>query len=195
AKDGGFAIVFETKKLEPLLNREAEERNYFPLGWGDVIYHGDEKKLRKELGDQVNIIKDLLMRLAQARAFKTEVPVPELIETVAYAVCIALYKHIGFAEENEVRIYAYRPCDRVYKLSKAVGAVQPQAEIHKNKHGKPYIELFRNFREPLPIKRIIVGPQRNKEKVAQELRKDSRLRDIVSVSGIPYIEQSWGEDN
>lgn len=196
AKEGGFAIVFDTEKLETLLKREADTRTYSPLGWGDVIYQGDEEKLQKELGEQIKIIEDFLLALAHARAFRTQLPEATTRQFMAHAACTALYKHNGFKEENEVRIYAYRPCDRVVKKAKKSGVAidKPQATVHKFNNGKPYIELFKNFGVTLPIKRIIVGPQKKKEQEAHELKSDPRLKNVgVSVSGIPYVEQSWGQ--
>lgn len=193
AKEGGLAIVFETIKLESLMRLEAEARTYSPFGWGDVVYQGDEKKLEIELGEFIKIISDFLLLTTHARAFKTAIPSAMDKEFMAHAACVALFKHRGFEEENEVRIYAYRPCDRVVAKTKNDGKspLKPQAEIQKNKHGRPYIELFKGL-GTLPIKRIIVGPQKNKEAVAHELRNDAKLKNIpISVSDIPYVEQSW----
>lgn len=191
---GGYAIVFEAKKIEELIRLEVEVGSYNPLGWGDVIYEGNEEKLKLELGDQVEILSKYILAMIHCRAFNKDYPNAQNAEFYAQAVCAALYKHKGFEEENEVRIYAYRLTDDALKKAAQLGHVShlPRATVRKNVNGKLYIELFKNFQKKLPIKRVIVGPSKNKEKIAEELRKDPRFNGIeVTVSGIPYVEQAW----
>lgn len=110
---------------------------------------------------------------------------------MAHAACIALYKHSGFKEENEVRIYAYRTNDKAIREAIKAGHKldKLQAKVQKLENGKKYIELFEGSGIELPIKRIIVGPQSDKQKIADELKG---LVDVkIDTSDIPYAEQSW----
>jgi len=84
-------------------------------------------------------------------------------------------KHRGFFEEREVRCVTfpvtkeiegnYERLDTTY-----VSPAKPMKKIHIRQDGAPYIETF-DFDEqmPLPIKRIIVGPQENQARSKKEI--------------------------
>ncbi|MGZ8227327.1 MAG: DUF2971 domain-containing protein [Methylococcaceae bacterium] len=94
--------------------------------------------------------------------------------------CIASYKDYGFHEENEVRIFA--------KLNK--DSKKSRYFRVKGEEQIPYIKLF-DFDKSLPIRKIIVGPHKDKEARAAWLRVklDSISRDDieVAVSQIPFV--------
>jgi hypothetical protein len=201
SKEGGYAIIFDAKRLHGLMDLEVAKRSYFPFGCGDVVYQGEEERLQTELGDQVKILSDFLMEMLTARALnfrKEDYPIPSIEVLTAQATCMSICKHSGFKEEKEFRIYAFRPNDKTVRDAIASGKKpdKDRAEVKRTKKGKKYIELFKNLKTELPIKRIIVGPQNNKEKIADGLRKDPRFSKInIEISSIPFAEQNWEEDD
>jgi hypothetical protein len=62
----------------------------------------------------------------------------------------------------------------------------------KNKMVVPYIELFKNASEPLPITSIVVGPHQFQERQTEAVKMilEAELWDDVEVraSAIPYQE-------
>jgi hypothetical protein len=108
----------------------------------------------------------------------------------AYWYGMCALKHEGFKEENEFRIVAILPD------SNNQSQCRRRKEIKfREKDGEmtPYIELFGQDGVCLPIKRIIVGPHRNKESrvamVKAMLQNDKRpsVKSIeVTSSEIPF---------
>lgn len=119
---------------------------------------------------------------------KNKEPPPAEQAFQSFVSCITRYKHQGFKEEKEVRIAAIlldSNFDETTRMEKE--------RKFRQRDGKliPYIELFRNPGQELPIKRIIVGPHKDKECRAEALRIMLRIKgrtDIkVTVSDIPFI--------
>jgi len=191
---GGIALVFDTKKLEEIIQKETEKFSY--NGYiADVIYSDDDKKLKEELSpDLANIAAFAQKCLHNMLLKKQEAPdVPNVFS--AFIGCIARYKHHGFKEENEVRIVALPAIynEEYLRLAKKNGSpLKPEKERKfrtKNKTLIPYIELFNSTDIVLPIERVIVGPHKEKESRASALRV--MLRNTITeitVSDIPYVD-------
>lgn len=99
------------------------------------------------------------------------------------------YKHIGFHEENEVRIIAFPMADEITAVARALGRDLSYKHQYHNKSGLliPYLELPIAQRA---IKRVIVGPhpdQSRRQRAVQMQCKDNGLRFEVTTSAIPFI--------
>ena len=49
--EGGFALVFDTKKLNHSLQTEPETFSYSAFSFGDVVYDDEEDKFEEEFGE------------------------------------------------------------------------------------------------------------------------------------------------
>jgi len=192
--DGGYAIVFDSQKLESMLTAEASAHHYMHVQIGDVYYHGIDPKIQPatpDIAEYEEIVHQGVRRMMRGgTAEETE----RLYEAVTALSC--LYKHWGFWEEREVRVVVV-PASQEVALA---GGPQspPQKEVRfltRDAREVPYIELFSAVRlagetAPLPIKRVIVGPHKNREVHAEcvrhELVSAGYAAEVVQ-SKIPYI--------
>lgn len=181
-RDGGFALVFDTLKLEEILQSEYSRFAYTHFLLADVIYSDDEENFKDELSEQMDDITNHVKEMMHNMALGIDEPPDAEKAYPAFVQCISRYKHQGFKEENEVRIVVY-PDD-------AFQEKQEKEQKFREKNGEwiPYIEFFNSQDIVLPIERIIVGPHKEKEARASALRIMLRTTGIeVTVSDIPYI--------
>jgi hypothetical protein len=192
-QDGGYAIVFDTAKLDLLLKEEATKWGYDLFG-GNVIYSSDtQEEIRDELGDSINEIQTCIDHYLGSNGN------PAKLEKIYYSFiyCACRYKHWGFHEENEVRIIAIPPNKELFEEQRKQGLVKEEKpRWHFVRAGSPVpcIHLFEGITQlpekPLPITRIIVGPYRNQDnrrRGVEGLLSQYGFDIPVSVSEIPYI--------
>jgi hypothetical protein len=195
---GGFALVFSAQGLEEMMEKEVERYAYNAMYLADVVYSGDESKLKDELSEDLSAVADQVTHLIERLLSRGE---PSRIEGPhigggygAFVRCISRYKHRAFAEEKEVRLVAL-PTVRnqaILRLAGAQGiALRPEKEKKsRNRNGQsvPYIELFDSVGTQLPIERIIVGPQKERAARAAALREmlDSTKIEIT-CSDVPLV--------
>lgn len=189
---GGFALVFNTEKLEKILDLEVQRYEYSTLLFADLVYSDDDNRLREELSKDLAMLADDVKLI-----FNHEKPATEHTELKGYysfVSCISRYKHQGFCEENEVRAVALPTVlnDEYRELANSDGVeLKPEKErkFRTTECGLiPYLELFNSPELELPIERIIVGPHKEKESRAAALRvllKDSKIE--ISCSDIPFV--------
>lgn len=194
-KDGGYALVFDSKRLEELLKIEGATVWYQHAQWGDVHYHQDDDDLAAA-EPEIHQAEDAL-RTAIGRFIKKSAgsELESIYEPVATLSC--LYKHWGFHEEREVRIVSIPPSEELIQQGRAAGErrpVRPRKMFIRGGTPVPYLDLFaqdpRNEAFRLPILRVIVGPhpqcQLRRQAVEQVLRTAGVDAEVV-VSQIPYI--------
>jgi len=191
---GGAALVFDTKKLEEILELEAKRFEYSAGLIAYLIYSDDEQKLKEELSDELSIIADIIKQFFNHTNLSQEEEVDASKGYIPFVKCISRYKHYGFGEENEVRVVALPAVidQELLKLANANGAtLKPEKERKfRKKNGQhiPYIELFNSIDIDLPIEQIIVGPHKEKETRAAALRVMLRKTNIeITCSDIPYV--------
>jgi hypothetical protein len=195
-QEGGYAIVFDTARLELLLHEESEKWAYSIIGGADVIYSSDkDERIREEFGDSMDKLAESFFD------FLTTGDPSSLKNTFeTFTGCAFRYKHGGFHEEKEVRIVAI-PLNRKLlaeaKASGQVSAEKPRKAFPRSGTAVPCIHLFEEItqlpQKPLPIKRIIIGPHRDKSNRQRSVKimLDQHGLDIpVLVSGIPYVGHS-----
>ena len=192
-QDGGYAIVFDTVQLEELLKREAESHHYTHVQIGDVYYHGIDDAIQPATPDVAEY--DSLVRLGVSRIIRggTAAETERFYEAVTSLSCLC--KHWGFWEEREVRVVVVPASTEIMH---AAEKAPPPKEIKAFTRGEsrvPYVELFAptsgsSGSKRLPIKRIIVGPHRNRDAHAQQVQElllNSGYTAEVVQSEIPYI--------
>jgi hypothetical protein len=193
---GGFALVFNTHKLEEMMDIETKKYEYSAMHLCDLVYSDDEDKLKEELSQNLSIIAGDVKRLFNLnRATLSEKEKADALKSYyPFVHCISRYKHCGFKEENEVRMVALPTVlnREILKLASSDGVIlKPEKERKfRKKDGElvPYIELFNSIDIELPIEKIIVGPHKEKETRAAALRVMLRNTKIeITRSDIPFV--------
>jgi hypothetical protein len=191
--DGGYAIVFDCKGLNDLLNKEFTIFYYAMATWSDVHYdlgQADQSPL-PEVQEYVEKLKRAMMNFFNSGKQSDLDPMLEPLTLLS-----VLRKHAGFREEREVRIVALRANAEVEALARQSGDQRPTSPVmFRERNGVivPYLELF--GRElgadtKLPIKKIIVGPHTDKEKrrvAVERLLQQKGIEAEVSISSIPFL--------
>ncbi len=193
--DGGFAIVLNTQKIFEMLKLELDTFHYERFLLGNVIYSEDDENCQSQVSELIPLISNLLEeiygRKLQGQG-KPETNEKTVKISSLSAQFMANYKHRGFKEECEARIVAMlidATKDEI-KNFKDYNSKPEKERKFRNKNGVqvPYIDLFHSLDRKLPIEKIIVGPNKDKELRAAALRIMLRNTDInVTVSEIPYI--------
>jgi Protein of unknown function (DUF2971) len=189
---GGFALVFDTRKLEGILDEEAKRYEYSAMHLADLIYSDDEERLKAELSEDLSVIANDVRNLFDPT--KSTLEEKALKGYREFVNCVSRYKHCGFGEENEVRaVILPTIIDQEYlDLAKTNGVTLKPEKQRKfgEKNGQliPYIELFNSPDIELPIESIIVGPHKDKEARAATLRVMLRNTKIeITCSDIPFV--------
>lgn len=195
-RDGGYAIELETHELEKINSK-------ISFGYGslaEVAYSNKPEILNPHIDIFTKYMNEFYSAAVIERDWdKANTHLMETFEPFVHIV--SRYKHRAFEEEKEIRIFC-APAN-LSEIRKISSEGLPQSESFSFKHfersGKlvPYIDLYENLKKAdsdfrLPIKRIIVGPHRDKEKRADALRVIADNFGIspenITVSDIPYIE-------
>lgn len=177
-----YAIEFEKKKLDELIQQDCNEFEYtIPLSC-DVEYEMEnipqsEKETLKEFCEK--IVRGIILNHIENLTVE---------EVRNFLFISASLKHYAFSEENEFRYVFYiQNYDELILLDKEQ-KLKRKKIIH-NDNKKPRIHLFEGLNKKLPIKRIIVGPHENKANIEEELKgwlKQNALDIPVTVSEIPF---------
>jgi len=191
---GGFALVFNTQKLEEMMEIEAKRFEYSAGHLSDLIYSDDENKFKEELSEDISIIVDVLKKVFNHAKLREKEKADALKGYDSFVNCITRYKHYGFSEENEVRVVVLPTVldQEFLKIASTDGVIlKPEKERKfRSKNGQlvPYIELFNSPDIELPIEKIIVGSHKEKEARAVALRVMLRNTNIeITCSDIPFI--------
>jgi len=192
---GGFALEFNTKKLEDLLEIESYRYAYNTGHLSDLIYSDDDDKLKDELSGDLSIIADAVKLMFDSMMTDDKLDEDAISNSyVPFVNCISRYKHCGFKEEKEVRIVALPTVmdQTIINMAMSDGlTLRPEKERkyrNQNGHHVPYIELFNSTDLELPIEKIIVGPHKDKDVRAATLRVMLNKTNIeVTCSDIPYV--------
>lgn len=189
----GYAIVFDTKELKDLIEKEAAEYQYSAGSFGDVVYDGNDDVFQEEFGEFIDAFKEMFLQFLQGGK-------PNMgKEVVPFVTSVSRFKHQGFEEEREVRIIASPVTETLRRLFRSTEPSYPSGqrkpkEIKLRKTGAvnvPYIELF-DFPKspPLPIRKIIIGPHENQHNLEKEVKRMIEGLDIeVHCSETPYIRR------
>lgn len=189
-QDSGYALVFDTKQLEELMLRETTLHAYDTAHFGDVVYDGDDKAFEEEFPGLIGEIKK-----RTGLIFQGDPALGALYSEFVSA--LSRYKHHGFREEQEVRL-VLNPRDPL--LTEKLKAIDPAYSAAHGAKGQktvlfkggmtPYLDVFAEVAENLPIKTILVGPHADKngrtDRLQRYLEKTNR-KIAVECSETPYI--------
>lgn len=190
--DGGYALVLDTAALDEVLREEGKSFPEIEYGLGNVQYRLNEN-LRtgdQDIDDRIENLESAFDTFVSSRKTEGKAELASLLTTLSL-----FFKHEGFEEENEVRLILAQLGPGVESVPELQSVKQhPICTRTQNGEIVPYVELcvgeIGNIRQHLPIKRIIIGPHRDKhdrKRAIQLLLKQHGLSpDIVTVSDIPY---------
>lgn len=176
----GVAVVFDSKRLIEMLREETEKFEYGPGMIGDITYSHKMKKF--------STLNKYLSGLAWLHAFDEEqAGQAHLVEAAKPLIGAALRtKHMGFLEENENRFVALLPSNQHLEEIKENRSLKNKKKIHIN-NGRAYIHLFEESSHSLPIKRVIIGPSRSQNEIADRVRWILGNEDLVHLSDTPFV--------
>ncbi|MEQ8321049.1 MAG: DUF2971 domain-containing protein [Rhodospirillales bacterium] len=189
---GGFAIIFDTRKLWELCQNETERYAYTTIMLDEVVYDDDEAKFDEEVRPFLKIIE----RETEAHLNGEELPKLSTEESAGIIAQFARLKHRAFREEHEVRIAACPITPERYDWMVAdkqdVGEylVKRLRQSATDASEKTQIVLFDDPpNSKLPIKRIIVGPQVNQTEATHFARSLAEKFNIQIVkSETPLVQ-------
>lgn len=192
--DGGYALVFDTQKLEAMLLAEANAHQYIQVLIGDVHYHGVDSRLQASSPDVAEFEEIVHQGVARLIRGGTALETERFYEAIISLSCLC--KHWGFWEEREVRVVAVLSSNSDAQASEPRSSAEKEIKEFDRKQEKiPYIDLFSSLSATdgavrLPIKRVIVGPHKNRVQHAEFVRRlldrGGYLAEVVQ-SEIPYI--------
>lgn len=190
--DGGYALVFDTGLLNKILGEEIAPYQKEKYLWTDVQYGDLNENCRTDDSDTNKWIEQFEATAGKCLRSNSDSDVGELAKLLA--ILSSIFKHRGFAEEQEVRLVLMLLGPALESHPELRSARQHPVKTMV-REGTPvsFVELCvreeNGVRQHLPIKRIIIGPHRDKndrERAVKLLLKQHGLTAEVSVSDIPY---------
>jgi hypothetical protein len=184
---GAYTIVFDTAQLIELIDGEYPKFADIFIGLKPVEYNTgfEDFCTRYE-----NLIK-LTNVLAGYRVKHNMASAEEMMQEISILFCLSAlqYKHQAFFEEREVRLFTLpATIDWAKRNNKHVNKIR---KIHLRGSGGdiPYIKLFEHSNE-LPIKRIIVGPHRDRKQLVNTVKALVGNKINVVASNTPYVTKA-----
>ncbi len=192
--NSGYAIVFDTIKLENLLERYFETTQTNGASLSHVIYNNNKEEIEKYITPRCEQLFDMLKELME----NSKKPPSKTSETALKAIirCSTGFKHQSFSEEKEVRLIC-SPIDietDKYCRKKFSDKDYPRKNLaqfyYRGKITNPisYIKVFDDQKITLPIKRIIVGPSIDKETRCRNVEKFINANNIAIPEGVVCSE-------
>ena len=187
----GVALVFDNEKIEKLLEQEGKRFVLWPCFIGNVVYDEQSLDVENRFPQIFQGLKQWSEKFVQLDTKATlqilnEQVVPELPSIAGR------FKHDAFHEEQEIRIIVGVMSESV--LHQPVWKEDPTKKFKQIHHREnncgaiPYIRLFEDTGEDLPITRIIVGPSRNQLAHLETVKELVGARNIpVEKSETPYV--------
>ena len=186
-------IVFDRREITRLLQSERELSDHWLCRISDVVYDAADMDPEQHFREPFRLVRAFVRdwirknkNVAHLHALLTKV-----LTELAWAA--ARLKHAAFEEEQECRIIVGVNGERrgAERYSARASQSEPAAEVHyrSGRCGSvPFVRLFENCGENLPINRIIVGPSRNQAAHAETVRELAKTRGIeVQTSETPYV--------
>jgi hypothetical protein len=186
-RDGGFALEFDTRRVEDLMELDGESATHSGYYLSSVLYSDDDPDMRYVRGTISSIEEVVDMTVEAAVGLRDWDHDSVKASYLPYITLSSRIKDRSFREEKEVRLLHFvptsvpkdrKPAKKVYLRERGSGLV-------------PYVKLLDVSKDQaLPIKRIIVGPHLNLDLRVEALRmfvRQSKLDIEVTASEIPYL--------
>lgn len=185
-ENGGYALVFDTKRLWECLNVEWKYYNYVGGNFGDVVYDDETGKFEIEF---TNLFSSLGIWVRSFASKDKEPPSEDVLAPLLSAA--SRFKHRGFKEESEVRVSVY-PTSEAFARTVKEEVPLKLKPIQYRKKGDDQVQYIAlnevPKKKPLPIIRIIIGPQRDQKQRAKDVKKIIGKKNIdIVCSETPYL--------
>jgi hypothetical protein len=184
--DGGYCLVFDTERLEALIDEEQQAYQYLFMRLGVAHYFKDKTSMPATFDEFAAKASDLLAPALAGPDFSVDGMVEPFVTAAATT------KHRGFEEEGEVRLVAM-PLSLLGddKMKNTPGyrsiPIKTSFPCDINARTKHHIRLFGPDRGALPIARVIVGPARDQQRNAEIARETVGKGVEVTCSETPLI--------
>lgn len=185
-ENGGYALVFDTKRLSECLNVEGKYYNYVGGNFGDVVYDDESDKFLTEFADLIISLKEWTPIFTSGNE---DPPTEDVLKFLLSAA--SRFKHRGFKEESEVRFSVSPTSEAFARTLKEKVPLKLKPIQYREKDGRQVRYIALNDvpkKKPLPIIRIIIGPQRDQKQRAKDVKKIIGKKNIqIICSETPYI--------
>jgi hypothetical protein len=181
---GRYALVFDTRQLDALLEREWRAHLWAGLAIEQVVYFDGPEILEKEFSKLLESSTTFMSRNLNGESCS------DMDLFTPFCSAAPLLKHRGFREEREVRIVACPHSERALAdrgKRKELLDRPPLKEVHGQGNSKRHVALFDTLNATLPIKRIIVGPGANQREDYEFARSVVSDRAPIVISETPFI--------
>lgn len=184
--EGGYALVFDTWLLSECIRVESKNYQYFYIPFGDVLYDDQTDKFETVFADLDTDLKDWATALSE----RNDPPIEKVVRSLFSLA--TRFKHRGFKEESEVRVSAALLSEASAKANPEIFRYKKLKPIHERKVGDDQVRyIVLNDvpeKQPLPIIRIIIGPQRDQKQRAKDVKKLIGKKNIdIVCSETPYL--------
>jgi hypothetical protein len=184
-----YAIVFDTIGIVNCITNERKAYDYSTIGIMDVIYDDEEFDFPSRFAFLLNIAASKYERVFEGEELSQEQSI-ELFHS--FITAAARFKHRGFKEEKEVRIVSFlSTANYTEAIYKRKGISTPNIKYKPTHNNGKRIYLFEGNNPSLPIKRIIVGPHKDKNNLAEKVKEMVEDRVPVIVSETPFIKSNY----
>jgi hypothetical protein len=184
----GYCLVFDTEVLANLLADEYDRLYWLHLSISAVNYDGE-----------CVAVDALFPKLFEASANNLEEffrgdATPELRTAADFWESASRFKHRGFFEEREVRIVAIPGTSKLAEYTKQDYPTEFQDKPIPDVRNRPAsgplrLALFEGMSVRLPIKRVIVGPARNRAELAE--KASFALNLVGNAISVSFSETPW----
>lgn len=181
----GCMIVFDTRKINALLNQESEEYLINTDIFKVVYMKNTDVKI-----DEFPEFYNILLKMCKS-TIKQDIDKETFRRFLYESVNIKeRLKHVAFSAENEVRMSV-----SLFNDNKTIREIDPdgtkiQKEVCYRMKGNipvPYITLF-GAPKKLPIEKVIVGPNLEQQRIVDAIQSMCEPSGIeVTCSSTPYI--------
>jgi hypothetical protein len=181
---GRYALVFDTRQLDALLEREWHAHFWAGLAIEKVVYFDGLEILEKEFSKLLESSTTFMSRNLNGESCS------DMDLFTPFYSAAPLLKHRGFREEREVRIVACLQSERALAdrgKRKELSDWPPLKGVHGLSNSKRHVALFDTLNSTLPIKRIIVAPGGNQNEDLEFARSGASDRVPIVISETPFI--------
>ena len=193
--DEAVALVFDTAELESLLTSECHLFEYACCVVADAVYYKEHLDLQRVFQKLFETMKGVSGDIVHGYQ-DSEKSIETLGKLIPeFLIAAGRLKHQAFHEEQECRIIVGVLHESHAGRAAELGHTKSLKTI-RHRPGSfgsiPYIQLFEDLGEALPINKILIGPSNNQAanlKSVQELvNRLARGRAIeLTESEIPYV--------
>ncbi|MQP64073.1 DUF2971 domain-containing protein [Niveispirillum sp. SYP-B3756] len=184
----GYCLVFDRQKMSHFLEMERDEFIYNFCEIADVCYGHDIYYFRKSHDFLIRAGVDAASRGIYNRDDEMFYLLQKFISE--YVKCSVIFKHIGFIEERETRIILSPVGKELREIFEKNGEKIDRKEKEKISNAEGLPNIYLNFEEKFPLKKVIVGPGLDQDERLNKMKNLVAGSVPVIKSETPYIDRT-----